>query len=144
MKMRYWCCKRFFKKCGCSVNIDRNVSFGNGFHLEIGDYSGIGKNGSVPSNLKIGNDVMIGPNIKILASNHRFDSLDKPMRLQGNTPALQTIIEDDVWIGIDVLILPGKVIKKGTVVAGRTVVTKNFPEYSVVGGNPSRLIKSRI
>lgn len=63
---------------------------------------------------------------------------------QGLAPKLQTIIEDDVWIGRDVLMTPGRVIQKGSIIAGGCVLCKNFPEYSVVGGNPSKLIKSRI
>lgn len=42
------------------------------------------------------------------------------------------------------LITPGKHIKKGTIIAGGTVLTKDFPAYSIVGGNPSILIKSRV
>lgn len=53
------------------------------------------------------------------------------------------IIEDDVWIERDVLILPGKIIKKGSIVGAGCVLTKNFPAYSIVGGNPSKLIKTR-
>ncbi len=143
-KMRYLCCRNFFRRCGHHVNIDRNVSFGTGFGLEIGDNSGIGKNGSVPADIKIGKDVMIGPDVKILASNHKFDNIHIPMRLQGNTPPLQTTIEDDVWIGTNVLILPGRTIKKGSIIAAGTVLTKDFPEYSIAGGNPSRLIRSRL
>lgn len=143
-KMRYLCCKNFFRTCGQHVNIDRNVSFGTGFGLEIGDNSGIGKNGSVPSNLKIGRDVMIGPDIKIFASNHKFENINIPIRMQGSTPPLVTTIEDDVWIGANVLILPGRTIRKGSIIAAGTVLTKDFPEYSIAGGNPSRLIRSRL
>ena len=52
-------------------------------------------------------------------------------------------VEDDVWIGRGVFIMSGKKIKKGSILAAGTVLTKNFPEYSIIGGNPSRLIKSR-
>lgn len=143
-KMRYMCCKNFFRKCGVNVNIERNASFGLGFELEIGDNSGIGKNCSIPSNTKIGRDVMFAPNVTILASNHKFSRTDIPMRLQGHTQPLQTIIEDDVWIGMDVLMTPGRKVKTGSVIAARTVLTKDFPAYSIIGGNPSRLIRSRI
>lgn len=55
----------------------------------------------------------------------------------------QVVIEDDVWIGRDVMIMSSKNIKKGSIVGARTVLTKNFPEYSIIGGNPSRLLRSR-
>ena len=63
---------------------------------------------------------------------------------QGHTPILPTVVEDDVWIGRDVLITPGRTIKRGSIVAAGCVLCKNFPEYSVIGGNPSKLIRSRI
>lgn len=86
----------------------------------------------------------MGPNCVILPHNHNFNRTDIPMCHQGLAPKLQTRIEDDVWIGRDVLMTPGRVIKKGSIIAGGCVLCKNFPEYSVVGGNPSKLIKSRI
>lgn len=56
-------------------------------------------------------------------------------------PPYFTEIQDDTWIGRDVLICPSRKIGKGAVVAARSVVTKNVPEYTVVGGNPARIIK---
>jgi len=55
----------------------------------------------------------------------------------------KVIIGDDVWIGRDVLILGSKEIKTGSIIGVRCVLTKNFPEYSIVGGNPAKLIRSR-
>ena len=65
------------------------------------------------------------------------------MTTQGVTNKEPVVIEDDVWIGRGVYIMPGKKIKKGSIVAAGTVLTKNFPEYSIIGGNPSKFIKSR-
>ena len=66
------------------------------------------------------------------------------------TPSLEdlplkgdTVVGNDVWIGRDVLMMPGRTISDGSIIAGGCVLTKDFPEYSVVGGNPSKLIKSR-
>lgn len=61
----------------------------------------------------------------------------------GHCGKKQTIIEDDAWIGRDVTMTPGRTIKKGSIIAACTMLTKDFPEYSIVGGNPSKLIKSR-
>jgi len=63
---------------------------------------------------------------------------------QGMTEKKQTIIEDDVWLGVRVILTPGRTVKKGSVIAAGCVLTKDFPEYSIVGGNPGKLIKSRI
>ena len=53
------------------------------------------------------------------------------------------IIEDDVWIGLRSILTPGRHVQKGTIVAIGSVLTKDFPPYSVVGGNPAKVIKSR-
>ena len=143
-KARYTCCKYIFKKCGKNVNIEKGATFGYGFGIEIGDNSGIGINAVIPDNTIIGKDVMMGPNCFILSINHETSRTDIPMRLQGNTFPKQTIIEDDVWIGRNVTMTPGRYISKGSIVAACCMLTKDFPEYSIIGGNPSKLIRSRI
>ena len=142
--IRYHICKHIFKKCGKNVNIEKGANFGSGFGIEIGDNSGIGINAVIPSNTIIGNDVMMAPNCFILQVNHKTDRTDIPMRLQGSTSPKQTIIEDDVWIGRNVTITPGRHIAKGSIVAACCVLTKDFPEYSIIGGNPGKLIRSRL
>ena len=87
---------------------------------------------------------MMAPNCVIFYQNHETSRLDIPMNKQGATPPKQVVIDDDVWIGQNVLIMPGRHISIGTIIAAGTVLCKDFPEYSVVGGNPSKLIKSRI
>jgi len=87
---------------------------------------------------------MMGPNCYIFSHNHETKDIKIPMVHQGITESLQTIIEDDVWIGRNVMIMPGRTIKRGSIVAAGCVLTKTYPEYSVIGGNPSKLIKSRI
>ena len=141
--IRYHLVKRIFKKCGSNVNVERRACFGSGRNIEIGNNAGIGTRANIPSNTVIGNNVMMGPNCYILAQNHRFDRTDIPMGEQGFSPAKPTVIGSDVWIGRDVLMTPGRTISDGTIIAGGCVLTKDFPEYSIVGGNPSRLIRSR-
>lgn len=142
-RFRVFLCRHIFMYCGKNVNIERKANFGSGLDIELGDESGLGINSSIPSNTKIGKFVMMGPNCTILPHNHRFERIDIPMCHQGFSLKLSTVIEDDVWIGRDVLMTPGRIIKKGTVIAGGCILCKNFPEYSIVGGNPSRLIRSR-
>lgn len=143
-KFRYILCRNIFKHCGKNVNIERGACFGSGRNIEIGNNSGIGINACIPSNTIIGNDVMMGPNCYILAHNHAFDRIDIPMLNQGFMERKQTIIENDVWIGRNVTMTPGRTVSNGTIIAACCVLTKDFPEYSIVGGNPARLIKSRL
>ena len=144
--IRYQLVRRIFKKCGKNVNVERKACFGSGREIEIGDNSGLGINSNIPSNTKIGNDVMMGPNCYIIKHNHAFDRTDIPMRLQGyqSKGNVQTVIEDDVWIGMNVLMTPGRHICKGTLIGAGALLCKDFPKYSVVGGNPSRLLKYRL
>jgi len=142
-RLRYLCCRNIFLKCGSNVNIERKAFFGSGVELQIGDNSGLGINCFIPSNTIIGKNVMMGPNCYIFSSNHSFDRIDVPMIFQGTTNRKKTIIEDDVWIGRNVTMTPGRFVKKGTIVGACCLLSRNFPQYSVVGGNPSILIKSR-
>ncbi len=144
MRIRYGLCKRIFKKIGSGVNIEHGANFGKGDQIEIGDYSGLGINCVVPNGSIIGKNVMMGPNCFVVSVNHCFDNCGLPMNQQGVTSPKPVIIDDDVWIGRNVTIMRGRHIKKGSVIAACTVLTKDFPEYSVVGGNPSRIIKNRL
>lgn len=142
--IRVFLCKRLFKKCGHIRTINRKVHFSTGSEIEIGDESGIGANTQIPYNTIIGNHTIVSRNIFILNRNHEFGRTDIPINEQGFKPDKQTIIEDDCWLGMNSLYTPGRTIKKGTIIAMGSVLTKDFPEYSIVGGNPAKLLKSRI
>lgn len=142
-RIRLFLCKRIFKKCSNTANIERGARFGTGLNVEIGEYSSIGVDAVIPSNTIIGDYVMMGPNCHILAQNHNFKDTETPMMYQGFLRNYQTVIEDDVWIGRNVLMTPGRHIAKGSIIAAGCVLTKDFPEYSIVGGNPGKLIRSR-
>lgn len=125
------------------MNVERRVYFGKGLQIVIGNHSGIGPHSKVPDDIVIGDYVMMAPHCTILSYNHNFNNIQVPMCEQGRTKK-STIIEDDVWIGQDVLFTPGRHVSKGSIIAARSVLTKDFPPFSVVGGNPSKVIKSRI
>ena len=63
---------------------------------------------------------------------------------QGLTRPRPVIIEDDVWIGTKVIILPGVHIGKGSVIGAGAVVTKNIPAYSIAAGNPAVVKRNRL
>ena len=142
--IRIYCCRRIFKYCGHVSNIDRHAYFGNGKELEIGDFSSIGADSVLPNNTVIGKYVMMGPQVHIVANNHTFSDTEKPMCFQGpivgKTP---TIIEDDCWVGVRVIMTPGHHIGKGSILAAGAVITKDVEPYSIVGGNPAKLIRKR-
>ena len=141
--IRFFLCKHIFKKCGKHVNIERKAFFASGIDIEIGDYSGIGINAHIPNGTIIGDYVMMGPNCFILDVNHKVSDVATPMCFQGHVPKKITRIGNDVWIGRDVHMTPGRTIADGSIIAMGAVLTKDFPPYSIVGGNPAKLIKYR-
>ncbi len=143
-RLRTWCCRHLFLYVGDNVNIEKGAKFGSGAGIKIGDNSGIGINASLPTSLTIGNDVMMGQEVLVLNRNHRFDRTDIPMRLQAYTDVSEVEIGDDVWLGSRITILPGVKIGKGSIVGAGSVVTRDVPEFSVVAGNPAKIIRSRI
>ena len=148
-KIRIFCVKRIFKKCGKITTVDTHAYLGNGRGGEIGDASGIGAYNHLPNDIKIGSYVMMGPDVYIVgnAENYNFSRTDIPMCQQGKRQSKPTVIEDDCWIGAKVLMTSGRHIAKGTIVAAiaaDSVVVKNVPPYAIVGGNPAKLIKSRM
>ena len=86
---------------------------------------------------------MMGPDVMIYTKNHNTERTDIPMIEQGNTQPRKVTIGDDVWIGARAIILPGVTIGQGSIVAAGSVVTKDVEPFSVVGGNPARVIKVR-
>lgn len=144
-KCRTLVCKQFFRSTGRNVNVEHGAYFGSGRFVEIGDNSGIGVDCHVPANIRIGKDVMMGPEVLIIGwnQNHRFDDVAIPMRLQGREDGLPVVIEDDVWLGARVIVLPGIRIGRGAVIGAGAVVAKDVPPFALCVGNPARIIKFR-
>ena len=88
----------------------------------------------------LGNYVTLGSNVQVTGLTHNYLDVTCPIAKQGVTPN-RTIIEDDVWIGGNSCINQGITIGTHCIVAAGSVVTKSVPPYSVVGGNPARILK---
>ncbi len=130
----------FFEHCGKGVDIGKRAKVSS--RLSIGDRSGIGDRCYIQGPVIMGNDIMMAPEVAIIATNHDHDRIDIPMGQQGHTD--KTIeIGDDCWLGYRAIICAGVKIGKGTIVAAGAIVTKDVPEYSIVAGVPARVIKSR-
>lgn len=140
---RGFCAKLMLEHCGKNVNIDRNARICSA--ISIGDNSGIGDNCWIMQpGVTIGNDVMMGPDCTFLTVNHCFDRTDIPMWHQGFEEPKPIVIGDDVWIGARVIIMGGVKVGKGAILAAGSVVTHDVEEYSIVGGNPAKLIRKRV
>ncbi|MBO0406013.1 sugar O-acetyltransferase [Aeromonas hydrophila] len=110
-----------------------------GCHIYLGERSYINMGATLLDNapIRIGAEVMIGPNVQIYTAAH---ALDADERIQGVETALPVTIEDRVWIGGGAILLPGVTIGREAVVGAGAVVTKDVPAGARVVGNPARLL----
>lgn len=140
------------------VRLGRNVSMGKGtiivctgvisnkgIGLSIGNYVGIGAQSfiSCQGGIKIGNDVIIGPGLKIFSENHNYKGADIPIRLQGENRR-GVGIGNNCWFGANVTVLDGVTIGDGCVIAAGSVINKSVPPNSIAAGVPARIIKPRL
>lgn len=144
MKVRRILAGKIFKYIGADTKVHSNVYFGSGINVELGDCSSLNHGAWISNDTIIGADVMMGPYVMILSGSHNFDRLDIPMREQGAPARRAVIIQDDVWVGAKSIILPGVTIGAHSIIGAGSVVTKDVPEYAIVGGSPAKFIKSRV
>lgn len=112
-----------------------------GEDVGIGAYCGLYAVGT--NVLEIGNDCMIGPYTYFGGTMYHFQQTDQPMRLQGHDLRGGIKVGNDCWFGAGVSVMDGVTIGNGVVVASGAVVTKDVPEFAVVGGVPARILKYR-
>lgn len=141
-RFRAFCAKLFVRYAGKNINIERGAMFSR--FLSIGDNSGIGINSKLYGEVEIGNNVMMGPECVIYTRNHEYSRTDIPMNMQGFSESKKVVIGNDVWLCGQVIILPGVTVGDHSIVGAGSVVTKDVPEWSVVGGNPAVVLKRRM
>ena len=109
----------------------------------IGENTHIAKNGSIAciDRVEIGKNVLFARNVHITDHSHGYEDINHPITPQPLISKGPVIIEDDCWLGFNCEILSGVHIGKHCVVAARAVVTKDVPPYSIVAGNPARVVK---
>ena len=122
-------------------------------NIIIGDNFYIGKYSIIECDARIGNNVIFANHVSLIGRyDHHFQQLGVPIRLAKqirdkdyNWKGLNqtTVIEDDVWIGLGSIVLSGVTIKKGSIVAAGSVVTKDVDSYSIYAGNPAKKIRDR-
>ena len=135
-----------------TISIGENVYVGHRAMLKgypksrmtIGSDTWIGSNVffHAAGGITIGNEVGIGPNVMILTSYHK-DLGRKTALLDSPLEFKPVVVEDGVDIGIGAILLPGVTIGKGTQIGAGAVVTKSVEPYSVVAGNPAKVLRQR-
>ncbi|MCX6810148.1 MAG: acyltransferase [Candidatus Berkelbacteria bacterium] len=114
--------------------------------IKIGDNVWISKNVALYAHngIKIGNDVIIAKDVSLISGDHDFSDANKKINNQGMADVKQSIvIGNDVWIGEKAIVLKSAHIGKGSVIGAGAVVTKSFPDYSIIAGNPAKVIGQR-
>ena len=107
----------------------------------IGDHTRIGLHNTIIGPVSIGNNVNLAQGITVTALNHNFGDATKRIDEQG-VSTKPVVIGDDVWIGANVVVLPGVTIGSHCVVAAGAVVTKDVPDHTLVAGVPAKVIKT--
>lgn len=133
------------KKIGRNSFVDYKAYFRYPSRISIGSNVTVNRDCSLYAShmvknieIIIGDNVAIGPHVRIYAATHDYSTYELSDR------AASVIVEDYVWIGGGAIILPGVILGKGSVVGAGAVVAKNVPPFSVVAGNPARIINKRI
>ena len=126
---------------GANSTIEDFCTVNNGVgDVIIGDRSRIGMSNVLIGPVTIGNDVILAQNIVLSGLNHGYEDISKPISKQPVTKK-KIILEDEVWIGANSVIVAGVTVGKHAVVAAGSIVTKNVPPYTVVAGNPAKVVK---
>lgn len=116
--------------------------FANKKNIYIGDNCFIGPKNTMYAYLKkikIGNNVMTGPEVMFITGNHRFDIVGEYMinitnDMKKKTDDQEIVVEEDCWIGARAIVLKGVTIGKGSIIAAGAIVTKNVPPYTIYYG----------
>ena len=133
--------KEIFAECGenCYIELPFRANWG-GHHLHFGNNIYANSNLTLvdDGHIYVGDKVMFGPNVSIATANHPINAELRGRGLQYNK---DVYIEENVWIGANVAIVPGVHIGKNTIIGAGSVVTKDIPENVVAVGNPCRVLR---
>ena len=137
-KMDYF--KSILKSMGKNVFIELPFRCDYGYNIEIGSHFFANFNctflDSAP--IRIGNHVMLGPNVNLFTSGHPIEPKKRKQLYQFAKPI---ILENNVWIGGNSIVNPGVTIGENSVIGAGSVVTKSIPANVVAGGNPCKIIR---
>lgn len=136
------------RKSGCDfffVDQGRGgLTVGNAHNLQMDSTSHF-KSGAFiecQGGVRIGRYFHTGRGLTIFSSNHKYNG-DHYIPYDNESELKPVIIEDFVWCGANVTIMPGVTIGEGAVIGGGSVVVKNIPKYAVAVGNPAKVVKYR-
>tara|TARA_Y100001960_G_C14772235_1_gene880806 strand:+ start:2577 stop:3110 length:534 start_codon:yes stop_codon:yes gene_type:complete len=134
------CCKEYGKKNYLDYKIyirfPWKVRIGNGVSINR-DTKIFASHFASETEIVFGDNVTVAPGVSIFSATHDHAGLDLP------DIAASVHVSDDVWIGGEAIILPGVTLGKGCIVGAGSVVNDSVPDYSIVAGNPARIVGYR-
>lgn len=132
--------RKLFGKAGDNFYVKPPLSVCYGNHVEVGDnfYANLDCIFLDINKIVIGDNVLVGPRVNFYTAGHPTDAA---VRATGLEFGHQILVENNVWIGGSVTILPGVTIGENSIVGAGAVVTKDVPKNTIVGGNPAGVIR---
>ena len=134
----------------CPIGFQSYSSSHMPINVEIGRYCSLSWQIDFPSFLHPINSLSTSPFTHDLSKQEPARALQNLKKdqnlmnvLSSNPQKPHVVIQNDVWVGQHAVLMAGVVLQTGTIVASHSVVTKTFPPYSIIGGNPARLIRNR-
>jgi maltose O-acetyltransferase len=116
-----------------------NMDYGSQLHVGTGTFINADFLTLGGGEIRIGNNVLIGPSVRLYTPTHALDIVE---RRAGYEYVLPITIEDDVWLGGNVVVCPGVTIGAGSIVGAGSVVTKDIPAGVIAVGNPARVVRA--
>jgi acetyltransferase-like isoleucine patch superfamily enzyme len=142
-------------RLGDGVYVGRNVELGAQDTIDIGDSTSIQDRSLLVGEVRIGRYCTLSLNVLITSGRHYYDLVPQWLIRDQDTYALTdhelsknhhrpVRVEDDCWLGVNTVIMPGVTVGKGCVVGANSVVTRDLPPFSVAVGAPARMVKMRL
>jgi len=124
--------------------IQNDIIIGNPKKLLLENYVYIGPRAVIQTigKVTIKRGVIIGPDLRIYSGNHKFKN-STLLPYDHQYEIKDVIIEENVWVGGSVIILPGVTIGEGSIIGAGSVVAKSIPKFNIDAGNPSKIIGKR-
>jgi acetyltransferase-like isoleucine patch superfamily enzyme len=140
IKERHQLIKPLFGKTKGTFYLEPPFRCDYGYNIEFGKNFYANYNFTVldAAKVKIGDYVLIGPNVSLITVNH---PIDKEFRAKGYEISKQIIIGNHVWIGANVSVNPGITIGANSIIGSGSIVTKNIPENVIAVGNPCKVLR---